>query len=114
MIKISITENKEAKAFTLKVEGHAGQAEAGKDIICASASMLSFTVAQYAKFMFDRHQLKKKPTIHLEDGNAEVTIKPKTEFYAEAMHTYFVAQVGFSLLAHNYPQYVEFTGFKEV
>ena len=42
------------------------------------------------------------------------TVKPKTEFYAEAMHTYFVAQVGFSLLAHNNPQFVEFTGFKEV
>lgn len=112
MIKIKFTENKESKTIGLKVTGHAGQAENGKDIICASASILLYTIAQYATFAYERHYLKKKPMVTLDDGDAEVIITPKTEHYGEALHTFFVAQIGYTLLARNYPQFVELIPFE--
>ena len=112
MITISISENKDAKAITLKVKGHANHDEKGKDIVCASASILTYTIAQYVTFMYEQHQLKKKPTINLAEGDTEITVKPKAEFYGEALHLFFVQSVGYSLLAHNYPQCVDYKGFE--
>lgn len=112
MITVKFSENKEAKTISLKVTGHAGQAESGNDIICASASILLYTVAQYATFAYQKHHLKKKPMVTLDVGNAEVIITPKAEHYGEALHTYFVAQIGYTLLARNYPQFVELIPFE--
>lgn len=112
MVKVIFNEDKESKTIRLNVTGHAGQAESGKDIICASASILLYTVAQYAMFAYEKHHLKKKPMVALDDGNAEVIITPKTEYYGEALHTFFVAQIGYTLLARNYPQFVELTPFE--
>ena len=112
MIKVTFTENKEAKTIGIKVEGHAGQAENGKDVICASASILLYTVAQYSMFAYQRHKLKKKPLVNLEEGNAEVIVTPKSEYYGEALHTFFVAQIGYTLLTKNYPQFVELISFE--
>lgn len=113
MIKVQFITDKPGGSIILKLKGHAGYAEEGKDIVCAGATILAYTVAQTAKFMYEEKALRKKPTIRLDPGDAEVVMKPKKEYYAEALHTYFVAQVGYSLLAHNYPQYVEVKSFGE-
>ena len=110
MVTISMT--KTDNTLALKVEGHAGQAEKGQDIICASVSMLTYTVAQYAKWMYERHQLKRMPLIELEEGNSQVIIKPKREFMAKGLHAFFVGSMGFDLLARNYPEYVTFHSFE--
>ncbi len=98
-------------SICMELSGHAGQAKKGKDLICASASMLAYTVAQTVRFMFEEDKLTEEPQIVLEDGNAFVEAVPKSEHYAEALHTFFVGQVGFHLLAHNYPQAVELISF---
>ena len=113
MVKATFRSDTNSGVITLKVTGHAGAAEKGKDIICASASILAYTVAQIAKYMHSLGQLKKKPTIKLESGNATIVVKPRDKFYGEAMQSFFVAQVGYSLLAHNYPDYVGLTMFGE-
>ena len=106
MIRAVFKEHKGSIIFQLT--GHAGTAEKGKDLVCASASILAYTIAQMALFMHSEGKLKKKPTVSLKEGNAVVTVKPKEgSDFAEALHTYFVAQVGFSLLAQSYPQAVE-------
>ena len=114
MIKAQFSIDKHSDSIILKLSGHAGAAKEGEDIICASASILAYTVAQMAQFMYEKKELRKKPTIKMEKGDAEIVIKPKKAMYAEALHTFFVAQVGFTLLAHNYPQYVELEMFGEV
>ena len=38
---------------------------------------------------------------------------PKKASYTEALHTYYVAQVGYRLLAKDYPEYVKLTTFGE-
>ena len=107
MIKIKLSESKSNGSLSLKVKGHAGQAPEGHDIICASTSILAYTVAQMVTDINSKGGLRKPPTIKLEKGDAVVTCHPTDETYAELLHTYFVAQVGYHLLAHNYPQFVE-------
>lgn len=109
MITIQITDDK--KNLTLKVDGHSNYAEAGKDIVCASASILAYTVAQYAMYMFEKHQLKCMPTLNLVEGDTEITITPKSQHYVDGVHAYFLASIGYSLLAKSYPENVRYIGF---
>ena len=111
MIKAEFFTNSESGSITLKLTGHAGQAEHGQDIVCAAASILAYTVAQTLQFMYEEGNLKKKPHIKLEEGDTIIVGKPKDDTYAETLHTFFVAQVGYHLLAHNYPQYVTLSSF---
>lgn len=101
----------EGGSIVLALTGHAGQAKKGRDILCASASMLAYTVAQTIRFMFEEDKLAQAPRIRLESGDAYIEAVPKQEHYAEALHTFFVGQVGYHLLSHNYPQVVELTSF---
>lgn len=101
-------------SITVKVEGHAGSAPRGEDIVCAAASILTYTIAQSLNYMHSEGKLQKKPNIKISDtGDAVITAKPKEEHYAEALHCYFIAQVGFHLLEHNFPEYVTLEAFGE-
>ena len=113
MVKAEFFTNKESGSITMKLTGHAGQAEHGKDIVCSAASILAYTVAQTLQFQYEEGGLKKKPHLKLEPGNTVIIAKPKPERYEEALHTFFVAQVGYSLLAKTYPQYVALSSFGE-
>ena len=111
MIKIEFTTNDKTGRLSLKVKGHANQNDIGKDIVCASASILAYTVAQVVSNIESKGGLKKIPTIKLSKGNAVITCHPTEEYKDELAHTYYVAEVGYALLAHNYPQYVDFNSF---
>ena len=113
MVNAEFFTNTEAGSITLKLTGHAGQAEPGKDIVCSAASILAYTVAQALQFMYEEGKLKKKPHLKLDKGDTIIVAKPKEDSYAEALHTFFVAQVGYHLLSHNYPQYVMLSSFGE-
>lgn len=113
MVKAEFFTNKDSGTITMKLTGHAGQAKKGQDIVCAAASILAYTVAQTLQFMYEEGGLRKKPHLKLEEGNTIIVAKPKAESYAEALHTFFVAQVGYHLLSRNYPQYVELSSFGE-
>lgn len=111
MIHVTFEENREKKSIILRMKGHAGQAAAGKDIVCAAASILAYTVAQTVSYMFSDGKLRRKPCIRLSKGDALVTVRPRQEYYDEALYAFFVAQVGYSLLAKNYPQFVKLSMF---
>lgn len=113
MITAEFTTHKDAGSISLRMTGHAGAAAAGSDIVCAAASILAYTVAQTLQFMDEQGDLQKKPRIQLNEGDTILVAKPKPESYAEVLHTFFVVQVGFHLLSHNYPQYVELKSFGE-
>ena len=107
MIKVTFKNDTEQRRLHLSAIGHAGYAPMGEDIVCAAASILATTVAQIVKAMEAHDDLEEEPIIKLVEGNAVVSCKVKNKaVYAEALHTYFVAQVGYRLLAHSYPEYV--------
>lgn len=105
MIKVKISQGD--GYISLRLTGHAGAAAEGEDIYCSAASILAYTVGQMAYIHYDSKKLRKKPTVKLCKGDAEITVKPKKANYQEVMHTYFMAQVGYALLMHNFPQYVQ-------
>ena len=91
----------------MTLKGHAEAAPKGEDLICASATMLAYTVAQAVQFLHEQGKLKKKPKIRITDGEATIIATPTEEAYAETLHTYWVAQCGIHVLQHNYPQNVK-------
>ena len=98
----------------MTLRGHAGAAPKGKDLICASATMTVYTLAQAVQFMFEQGMLKKKPKISIKEGKAAVIAVPQDECLAEVLHTFWVAQCGMHVLARNYPQYVKLEHLKNV
>lgn len=111
MIRAKFEHQKEIDTIILKVDGHAGQNDKGHDIVCSAASILTYTIAQYLQYIQKRGGLQKNPRIVLKDGDALIVAKPKKDFEGEILNAFFVAEVGFSLLANNYPQYVELKMF---
>lgn len=107
MIKASFTYHKEIDVIALKVKGHAGMDDKGHDIVCSAASILTYTIAQYLQYADKQNGLRRKSRINIKDGDALIVAFPTEEYMGEVLNAFFVAEVGFHLLAQNYPQYVE-------
>ena len=106
MVKIHFWKDNENGSIHMKVKGHAATAPKGEDLVCASASMLVYTVAQAMMFYHEQGYLKEKPKIKMREGKASISVVPKEAYYAEALHTFWVAQCGAHVLSKNYPDYV--------
>ena len=106
MVKIHFWQEKDKGTIHMKVQGHAGTAPKGADLVCASATMLVYTVAQAMTFMNEQGYLLEKPRIKIREGKAVIVAKPKEDYVAEVLHTFWVAQCGAHVLAKNYPEAV--------
>ena len=113
MIKVSMYRQPDGYMLQLRLKGHAGYATEGDDIVCSSASILAYTVAQIVKVGYDHGDLEGEPTINMEAGNATIRCVPKPDAYAGILSAFAVAQVGYGLIAHNYPDYVQLKPFGE-
>lgn len=109
MLKVTFEEKDDN--LTLKLEGHAGQAEIGHDIVCSSCSILAYTVAQYVSTAGHLGELKSTPEIKLKEGDGLVSCRPTKESWGALKSAYIFAQTGYMLLAHNFPQFVELKSF---
>lgn len=103
MINVTFTE--EGNKLSLRLEGHAGYAEIGKDIICSSASILAYTVAQYVLEAEHRGETD-ACEVRLESGKSIIYCEPKGDALKEIEKMYSFAKRGYQLLANTYPQYV--------
>lgn len=91
---ITITYNDDGKKRRLTVEGHAGYAEPGKDIICAAASTLVISLRDAmadSEVPFDET---------VGDGYAQITCEDE-----KAREWFYMAMRGFLTLAGMYPEY---------
>ena len=110
MIKASFTLT-EDKTFLFKIDGHAGQDDSGHDIVCSAASILAYTLAQTMRYIEEQDGFELTPVIQLSEGKAIVLVRPTEDYEGEVMQSFFTIEVGYSLLAQNYPQYVELKPF---
>ena len=109
MIKVKFAYDKDKRECSLSIDGHAGKAIVGQDIVCASASILAYTIAQVIKGMEHHGDLVEPPTIKLESGDANIICRAKDDYlFAEMMQYFLVVKTGYALLELNYPLYVEF------
>ena len=91
----------------LSITGHAGAAEPGYDLVCASASMLAYTLAANVANMADNGQVR-EPVIKMNEGDTEISCNPRHNLKASVTLVFDSVCVGFELLAHDYPQYISY------
>lgn len=91
----------------LTVTGHAGAAEPGHDLVCASASMLAYTLAANVANMADNGQVR-QPIIRNNEGDTEISCNPRHNLKASVTLVFDSVCVGFELLAHDYPDFVSY------
>lgn len=105
MTQITITSTQ--KKYRLSIEGHAGYAEAGRDIVCAAVSILAYTWINELCVLKERGYVKKVEGKEAE-GRLEIVFElvngPNEK---EAVLTGLETIVtGFRTLEKNFPQYV--------
>ena len=104
---LQVTFKEEGRKLSLRLEGHAGYAEMGKDIVCSSASILAYTVAAFVMEAERKGDLESPSEIRLDSGDTLISCEPSEDIYDGVHHMYLFAKIGYALLAQDYPQYVE-------
>lgn len=91
----------------LTVEGHACSGEPGHDLVCASASILAYTLAASVANMSAAKQIR-EPQIELKEGSGQIACKPVRRFEAPVTLIFDTLCAGYELLANNYPEFVSY------
>ena len=92
----------EQHANKLVIKGHAGSADYGKDLVCASASILFYTL------IANLHEVELegdcKVVVKESSGDCEVAVCACNEATDKVMDIFHYAMNGYRLLAENYPK----------
>lgn len=89
------------------MKGHASFDEMGKDIVCASASTLLYTIATFVNNMKEARHTK-SPIIKLENGDAFIECDVASKYKSHVMLVFDAICGGFELLSRQYPQNVSY------
>lgn len=100
MIHIEFDNDKDNRLISLNMYGHADAGTYGHDLVCASASILAYTLVNSLNNLMDAE---------LDEGHAFIRCKAN----ARNMNAFKVIQVGYELLATNYPKNVALKKFGE-
>jgi len=95
------------KNLKLEMKGHAGSAEAGKDLVCCAESILSQTLIKALEVMEILGRTGLDWTGNPEQGYMLIDADPAREYQAEVEHYFRFAVTGLRMLAEAYPQYIE-------
>ena len=91
----------------LTVKGHANSGEKGRDLVCASASILAYTLASFVTNLAESGQATAK-VIKLKEGNAKVSCQTHARNEAAVTLAFDAICAGYDLLANSYPQYIHY------
>lgn len=114
MIEARFYQKPEKGSIHMTLKGHAAAAPKGEDLICASATMLVYTLAQAVQFLAEQGKLTIPPKIEIAEGNARIIATPNADGYADVLYAFWFAQCGIHVLAHNYPRHVRLDHFRDV
>lgn len=103
MIKVTF----EAETMELTMEGHAGAAEKGKDIVCSAVSTLFYTLS-YA-LAENGNAFEQVPEVEIRDGYGRIQCVPKEEYAGMIQLIYWTVLIGLEKIAENNPKFVSFT-----
>jgi uncharacterized protein YsxB (DUF464 family) len=109
MVTVNYETSPKYKTFRLSVTGHAGQAEVGKDLVCACVSILTYTAAHNVEFLAGVGAYAQPPAIKLNEGDSHIECKvTEQSLYKNLANRLDAVVTGFRLLQASYPQYVAF------
>lgn len=92
--------------YRLSLCGHAGYADKGKDIVCASATILAYTAAENLRRMYLSGRLKKPPNIRMREGDIFIQCIPEEDEIQMTDDVFRIICAGYELLARDYPEFV--------
>ena len=92
---------------SLKVMGHAGSEEYGRDLICAGASTLVWTLAENIRYLEMSGYLR-SCDIRVGRGDAFISCDAKQEYRAQIGRIFESICVGFEILADKYPDFISY------
>ena len=102
MVKVSVSPTR----YKVKITGHAGSAEKGSDIICASVSYAFYNLCQMMLELEAMGMLCKKPKMKDNEGNSALEVIPKKEYEAHVQLCFMYFSKGIEVLDAQYPEYV--------
>lgn len=90
--------------FDVRVRGHAGYAEVGKDIVCAAVTVLCYALGGMLARAEDEGLLLGEATVEMNPGDIHIACRPKNK---KAVRRIFdTALLGMEMVANEYPQNV--------
>lgn len=92
--------------YRLRVEGHAGYDEEGKDIVCAAASILFYTLARALQEMESKGELQRF-FCRSSKGKAFVGCLPRSDCEQSTALLFETIESGYQLLQEQYKEYLQ-------
>ena len=112
MIIARFEKDEAKKEVRMSVSGHAESAPEGDDLVCAAASILSYSLAQHFINLANDKDMYYKPKTKLDKGNAKLSLRAKRcEGFAVLSMSCLPIYSGFVLLMANYPENISVEGF---
>ena len=102
---INVIYNRDINQVT--IEGHAKSGEVGHDLVCASASILTYTLASFVENMESMKQVKYRSVV-LNEGDALISCQPPNRYKGAVTLVFDSICAGFELLARNYPDNISY------
>ena len=96
----------EAGSLSLRLRGHAGSGEPGRDLICAGASALVLALREELLHLEEQGALRLR-TLRLEPGDAEIRCDPVPGREEAAKTAFDTVLRGLRLLERLFGEYVE-------
>lgn len=90
-------------SYELSIDGHAGYAEHGKDIVCAACSGITYALLAFLEHFED--EVVEVPGLIVENGRFYISCKG-TEKIATA---FYMALLGLRKISSQYPDHVSIT-----
>lgn len=92
-----------------RADGHAGYGDPGKDIVCASTSILAMTLAETLSKANKCGWIGNDAIVELTPEETEVScVTEDEEVFGELARRYLTVVTGYELLARHYPNHVKF------
>jgi uncharacterized protein YsxB (DUF464 family) len=91
----------------VRIEGHAQSGEAGHDLVCASVSILTYTLASFVNNLKEARQVY-NPTVVLCTGDTLISCDTPKKYKNTVTLVFDSICGGFELLARDYPNNVTF------
>ena len=101
MIRVRYTPEK----FRILVEGHAGSAEKGRDLVCAAVSTLVLTLAENVARMKKAGWLEGH-AVEIMAGKARIQCLPREEWKGASEVVFGAVFAGLELLGERWPEFV--------
>lgn len=91
----------------VSVKGHAQSGEVGHDLVCASASILIYTLASFVQNLKDSGQVRYNFAV-LNEGDAIVSCQTPNRYKGAVTLVFDSICGGFELLARDYPDNITY------